>query len=155
MRRRVNMKSSASTRPVARPAKRRVYALSLKQPWAALLATGKKTVEVRSWSTRVRGRVLIHAARIPDDRPEAWQWVDEALRPLTQLGGGIIAEAELLDCRSYRSLETFAADRAQHLNENDWFQTRDLFGFVFQNVKIVPFRACPGNVRFFTVEDVR
>src|SRR5204863_2700985 len=39
-----------------------VYALSLKQPWAALLVHGRKSVEVRSWPTARRGRVLIHAA---------------------------------------------------------------------------------------------
>ena len=42
------------------------YALSLKQPWAALLVYGRKTVEVRRWATKRRGPVLIHAARVPD-----------------------------------------------------------------------------------------
>src|SRR3712207_8348570 len=31
------------------------YALSVKQPWAALLAAGVKTVEVRTWPTNRRG----------------------------------------------------------------------------------------------------
>src|SRR4051794_31022472 len=55
------------------------YALSLKQPWAALLVHGVKTIEVRRWPTARRGRVLIHAARVPDDRPEAWSRVPEEL----------------------------------------------------------------------------
>lgn len=37
-------------------------ALSVRQPWAALIAWGEKTVEVRSWSTRYRGPLLIHAS---------------------------------------------------------------------------------------------
>jgi len=51
------------------------YGLSLKQPWAALLANGHKTIEVRRWPTARRGRILIHAARVPDERPEAWALV--------------------------------------------------------------------------------
>jgi hypothetical protein len=133
----------------------RVYALSLKQPWAALLASGKKTIEVRSWSTRVRGRIFIHAARIPDDRPEAWQWVTDDIRPLAELGGGIIGEAELLACQSYRTLDSFTTDAQKHLNLADWFQTKGLYGFVFHKAALIPFRPCSGNVRFFTVEDVR
>jgi activating signal cointegrator 1 len=37
-------------------------ALSLTQPWASLVAIGAKQIETRSWSTRYRGRVAIHAA---------------------------------------------------------------------------------------------
>ena len=39
---------------------------------AALFAAGLKTVEVRTWPTRRRGPVLIHAGKVADDRPEAW-----------------------------------------------------------------------------------
>lgn len=140
---------------VTAASKRRVYSLSLKQPWAALLAAGRKTIEVRSWPTRMRGRILIHAARIPDDRPEAWEWITDDIRPLALLSGGIIGEAELIGCQSYRTLESFTADREKHLNEPEWFQPRGLYGFVFCNAEVRPFRALPGNVRFFTVEDVR
>jgi hypothetical protein len=38
-------------------------ALSLLQPWAALVVIGAKTVETRSWSTAYRGRLLIHASK--------------------------------------------------------------------------------------------
>ena len=41
--------------------------LSLKQPFAELLASGKKTIELRKWNTRFRGRFLIHACRILSD----------------------------------------------------------------------------------------
>lgn len=37
--------------------------LSLHQPWASLLVHGKKRVETRSWPTRHRGVLLIHAAK--------------------------------------------------------------------------------------------
>jgi hypothetical protein len=38
-------------------------AISLTQPWASLIAIGAKTIETRSWPTRYRGPIAIHAAR--------------------------------------------------------------------------------------------
>lgn len=37
--------------------------LTLTQPWATLVAIGAKKIETRSWSTRYRGPLLIHAAK--------------------------------------------------------------------------------------------
>jgi len=37
-------------------------ALTLTQPWAAMVAIGAKRIETRSWSTKYRGPLLIHAA---------------------------------------------------------------------------------------------
>lgn len=41
-------------------------ALTLHQPWATLVAYGIKTIETRSWSTRHRGPLAIHAAVTPE-----------------------------------------------------------------------------------------
>lgn len=38
-------------------------ALSVRQPWASLIASGQKTIEVRSWKTLYRGPLLICASR--------------------------------------------------------------------------------------------
>ena len=38
-------------------------ALSLTQPWSTLVVTGAKRFETRSWSTKYRGPLLIHAAK--------------------------------------------------------------------------------------------
>lgn len=40
-------------------------ALTLWQPWASLVAIGAKGYETRSWSTRHRGPLAIHAAQKP------------------------------------------------------------------------------------------
>lgn len=37
-------------------------ALSIKQPWAALIAHGIKDIENRTWRTKFRGRIFIHAS---------------------------------------------------------------------------------------------
>ena len=42
-------------------------AITLTQPWAQLVALGAKRIETRSWSTKYRGPLAIHAAKgFPD-----------------------------------------------------------------------------------------
>jgi hypothetical protein len=130
----------------------RQYALSLKQPWAALLAAGKKTIEVRRWPTARRGRVLIHAARVPDERPEAWQHVPPELAGAARLLGGILGAGDLFACVAYRTPAAFLADQERHLNDPSWFEAR-LYGFQFRALTVLPFRKYPGWMRFFEVKD--
>ncbi|UXD67768.1 ASCH domain-containing protein [Sphingobacterium faecium] len=40
-------------------------ALSIKQPWASLIAHGIKDIENRTWKTNFRGRIYIHASSKP------------------------------------------------------------------------------------------
>src|SRR5579871_4235318 len=107
------------------------YALSLKQPWAALLVHGRKTIEVRRWSTPRRGRILIHAARVPDPQPWAWAQLPPELREAAQLVGGIVGAGDLTGCLSYRDADRFTADAALHLNDPAWFRPPALYGFTF------------------------
>jgi hypothetical protein len=130
-----------------------MYALSLKQPWATLLVHGLKTIEVRTWPTARRGAVLIHAARVSDDRPEAWARIPRELHAAARLVGGIIGVGELTDCLVYRNVEAFAADGSRHLNDESWFQGPVLYGFSFTKLSVRPFRPFPGWVRFFPVPD--
>ena len=37
-------------------------ALSIRQPWASLIMKASKGIENRDWPTKVRGRILVHAA---------------------------------------------------------------------------------------------
>ena len=57
-------------------------ALSIKQPWAWLIAAGYKDIENRNWPTDFRGRIYIHAGKKPDVAG-AWQlWSNERLKKL-------------------------------------------------------------------------
>lgn len=129
-----------------------LYAISIKQPWATLLITGRKQIEIRTWSTLRRGPVLIHAGRHADDRPEAWEPIMPDIRPLTRLTGGIIGRADLVECRTYADATAFASDTALHLNAPEWFVTGPMYGFVFAEMRVIPFKRLPGNLRFFTVD---
>ncbi len=85
------------------------YALSVKQPWALLIVAGYKNVENRSWPTRFRGRIYIHASSSRGDMgPEIADWIIRRLdgkqvetfkhimrRPVF---GAIIGEVDIVDC---------------------------------------------------------
>ena len=128
------------------------YALSVKQPWAALLVSGRKTIEVRTWGASRRGRVLIHAAKIPDPRPPGWAALDTPeLTILAERRGGILGVAEMVGCVRYDTPESFAADGDRHFNAPDWFNPPRLYGFVFEGARPVRFEPWPGNTVFFSV----
>lgn len=129
------------------------YALSIKQPWATLVVHGLKTIEIRSWPTARRGRILIHAARVPDKHEKAWAALPAGLRDAAQLVGGLIGSCELTGCIAYRDREVFAADQAKHFNDPDWFAPPVLYGFTVANPRPLAFREYPGWVRFFPVKD--
>jgi len=133
----------------------KIVALSVKQPWAALLVARRKTVEVRTWPTRRRGRVLIHAGKIADERPEGWALIDTPeLTELARLRGGIIGVGELTGCERYHTAEAFAAAAELHRNALEWFLPAGLYGFVFQNLHPIAYHPCPGQTMFFSVEPI-
>lgn len=41
----------------------KIKALTLYQPWATLIAIGAKKIETRSWDTKYRGPLAIHASK--------------------------------------------------------------------------------------------
>jgi ASCH domain len=127
------------------------YALSIKQPWAALVVQGLKTIEIRRWPTARRGRILIHAAAVPDNRPEAWRHVPNDLLTLAKIQGGILGSVEITDCLRYPDLATFLIDQAAHRNEPSWFEPPLLYGFKFERPELMAFRKFPGWFRFFKV----
>ncbi len=128
-------------------------ALSLKQPWATLLVHGRKTVEIRSWRPSRQGLVLIHAARIPDEREAVWQLLPAELREDAQRQGGIVGFGYLdRNYKTYRNHDEFARDRALHWNDPSWFEAPPLYGFVFTRLKpLEQMHPCRGQTRFFSV----
>jgi ASCH domain len=126
-----------------------LVALSVKQPWAALLVAGLKTVEVRTWSTRRRGRLLIHAGKTADNRPEGWALINTPeLVELAQLRGGIIGVVNLIGCVSYPTAKAFAAATEAHRNEPEWFRSGGLHGFVFQDAHPIAYHPYSGKTMF-------
>ena len=59
-------------------------ALSLMEPWAALIAAGVKSIETRSWRTAYRGRCTSTppGPRWTKRTPSRFAWVLEQVEPL-------------------------------------------------------------------------
>jgi hypothetical protein len=83
-------------------------AITVWQPWAALLACGAKKYETRSWATNYRGPIAIHAAKKPFNTDpyfdrELYHFADALGLPDiysfdTLPLGCVIATAELVNC---------------------------------------------------------
>ena len=69
-------------------------ALTIKQPWAQLIIEGYKKYEFRSWKTKYRGKILIHAG-MSLERAMANRFKDYNLE---YTNGAIIGEAVIEDC---------------------------------------------------------
>lgn len=68
--------------------------LTLKQPWATLVAEGIKKYEFRSWKTNYRGKILIHAGASVDKKEmERFKSLN-----LEYPSKKIIVEVEIVDC---------------------------------------------------------
>src|SRR3954462_812857 len=69
-------------------------ALSVRQPWAELIVSGRKVMELRNWDTDYRGRMWIHAGRYVD--PE----LDELFSIHNAFRGGGVGVVELVSIES-------------------------------------------------------
>ena len=70
-------------------------ALTIKQPWATLIIQGDKRFEFRSWQTKYRGDLLIHAGKGIDK--EAMKRLAKYL-PEELPYGKILGKVKLVDC---------------------------------------------------------
>ena len=125
-------------------------ALSLKQPFAELLATGKKTIELRFWNTHFRGRFLIHASGNIDFDSCSELKID----PKGLARGAIIGGAVLFDVKMYPGAKEFYKDSSKHLATSKYFnKDKKQYGFIIKDpVKFAKPIAMPGKLGFFYVD---
>lgn len=71
-------------------------ALSVRNPWAALIVEGYKLVENRTWDTRWRGLFAVHAGKKTDPRGLAAA-ADFGITYGTPMTTGYLGVAELVD----------------------------------------------------------
>lgn len=103
-------------------------ALSVRQPWASLIAEGTKTIELRRWRTAYRGPLLICAAN----------------RPYNGLPTGVaLAVVMLSDIRPATLMDTKAACCPPELNEQAW---------ILADVRTVKPFPVKGRLSLFEVE---
>jgi hypothetical protein len=115
-----------------------VKALSLRQPWAWLVAAGLKDVENRTRWTNYRGRFYIHASKSSEIKVQGLgdQWIIQRLSGgnLTRYWnarldrGAIIGEATLVNCR-------FRAQDEDPDRFSNWHEA-GLYGYILEDAKL-------------------
>jgi len=85
-------------------------ALSIRQPWADLIVQGKKTLELRSWTTKYRGPLAIHASQSFN----ADECLAHGLDPAQVTTGALIGAVELQEIIPLDA-ETYHARQHEHL----------------------------------------
>ena len=97
--------------------------LTLIQPWASLIVDGKKTVETRSWPTKHRGLLAIHAGKKVDSAA----CIEFGYSPKTIVTGSILGTCEVRDCVEFPNAKTPPDPYGDFTNGR--------FGWILTNVK--------------------
>lgn len=118
-----------------------VKCISIRQPWAYLVAHGHKPIENRDWPTSYRGEVYIHASKTIDpDYQFAYEiaaGLGITIPPIEELKrGGIVGKCYIDQC---------VID-----HPSPWFFGP--YGFVLRHASPVPFQAMPGKLGIFNAE---
>jgi len=128
-------------------------AISIRQPWAWLIVHAGKDIENRTWATRYRGPVLIHAAKgmTREEWEDAWTFAQgsgASPKALTAgvtrdtiARGGFVGIADLTDCRG---------PALAHLSR---WHIPGCFGFALANVRLLPFTPYKGSLGLFDVPE--
>ena len=124
--------------------------LTIKQPFATLIAEGVKEFEFRTWKTKFRGEFLIHAGKGVDKK---------AMKKFAHYGfdypsGCIIAKANLTDCVY---IDDIARKMLQEKNKEIYSSVIEAtewngYGFKLENVKKVVPMEVNGKLNFWEYE---
>ncbi len=120
-------------------------ALSLKQPWAELVVSGRKTIELRNWETKFRGEFLVHASKNTNKEAMA----KFGLKNLPE--GCIVGKAILVGVKHYRTKQEFEADAGKHFATPGWYDEKAK-GFILKNASRIKAKPLRGQLNFFDVE---
>ena len=122
-------------------------ALSLRQPYAELIVSGKKTIEVRNWNTKFRGEFFIHASKqiMKEDCKK------EQLDTNKITTGAVVGKAKLVDVKKYESIDEFEKDQDKHKANNSFFK-KPCYGFILENIERCEPISAKGFLNFFDLD---
>jgi hypothetical protein len=127
-------------------------ALSLKQPYAWLIANGYLLVDDRTWGTQYRGPVLIHASK------GLYEEYYDFLKANTDIPlpakdkleyGGVVGIANLVLCSRPSELPT-GISRQQRAHFGGVHQ--EYFGFLFEHATPLTLMPCRGKLGIFEID---
>lgn len=124
----------------------KVKALSFRQPWAALILEGRKTLDLRTWSTHYRGPLAIYASL--EVEKEACQVHGIDIAQLTT--GALIGIVDLVDVIPLDEA-AYNARQAEHLGGRHF--RPGLYGWVLKNPRpLDPPQVVKGRLNLFDVD---
>lgn len=121
--------------------------ISVAQPFATALVLGKKTIELRSWGTRYRGIMALHAGKRwygerENGKRDAVEMALHTARRLhlplplaTYPLGTIVGIVRLVRCTTFTP-EGYEQLRSQHCSTASW--TPNEYGWQFADVQALP-----------------
>lgn len=135
-------------------------ALSVRMPWAWFIVHAGKTIENRTWRCHYRGRIAIHASKLPTSGRLYEEAIDDfyagkamaleggvdlrkhptpiKMDMLVAQSGAIVGTARIVDC--------IEPDRGRNL---PWFVGP--YGLVLEDVRPAPIIPCRGALGLWTV----
>lgn len=99
-------------------------ALTIKEPWASLIIDGYKKYEFRSWKTKYRGKILVHAGlSVEKDMLKRFKDYKIDVKP-----GYILGEVTITDCilvdekfnKELREIDPIVYGRSNHVENYAW-----------------------------------
>lgn len=123
-------------------------AITILQPWASLIACGAKKIETRSWATKYRGPIAIHAGSRFDRKLWNLSLEDPIRSVLDNAGygnrndlpvGAVIAIADLVDCVEINESHLYYLNLNQNNGDSNEFAFGDYqigrYAWILDNVK--------------------
>lgn len=121
--------------------------LTIRQPWASLIALGEKHIETRSWKTKYRGPLLIHAGKSINKESCMYEPIKSVFEkhgynyenlPI----GMIIAKCELAACQKIIENDGICGITDGHLliNGNEYLfgdYTPDRYAWILDNIEML------------------
>lgn len=123
-------------------------AITIKQPWASLIALGEKRFETRSWQTKHRGALAIHAGKTVDKEACEDSWIrgvlaEHGIVSWKQLPTGVVlAMVDLVDCHKVGlrvgSVVCTSGPMIQGLEYEFGDYTEGRYAWELTNLKVLP-----------------
>jgi predicted transcriptional regulator len=124
--------------------------LSLKQPYAELIVAGKKTIELRKWNTRYRGRFLVHASMGTNEKACRRLGIDS--KKIAH--GAVIGEAQIYSVKLYSTKMEFMSDAKRHMATYAGYHDSK-YGFMLKDARRFPRPIkLKGALNFFEIENL-
>ena len=127
--------------------------LSIKEPFATLIARGKKSIETRSWKTKYRGPLYIHASISKIDKETLSRTELMDLVGNDELSYGcIICKCDLVDC-IYMTEEFIEDIKKDHQEYICGYYSVGRYAWVLDNIEIIDKIPTKGKLGIWNYEE--